>query len=65
MSKIEEDIVAPDNLFTRMPRKFTRHTSHVKLAEDISLVGQSIYPNGGKTPYKGNQEMSDKSRNGL
>jgi hypothetical protein len=36
-----------------------------KLEEDISPTGQSITPNGGKTLYIGNQEMSDKSRNGL
>jgi hypothetical protein len=39
--------------------------SHVKQEEDISTTGQSITPNGGKTPYIGNQEMSDKSRNRL
>jgi len=39
--------------------------SHVKLEEDISMTGQYITPNGAKTPYIGNQEMSDKSRNEL
>jgi len=39
--------------------------SHVKLEEDISPTGQIVSPNGGKTPYIGNQEMSDKSRNRL
>jgi len=37
--------------------------SHVKQEEDISPTGQIVSPNGGKTPYKGNQEMSDESRN--
>ena len=39
--------------------------SHVKLEEDISPTGQIVPPNGGKTPYIGNQEMSDELRNGL
>jgi hypothetical protein len=39
--------------------------SHVNHEEDISPGGQSITPNGGKTLNIGNQEMSDKSRNGL
>jgi hypothetical protein len=40
--------------------------SHVtKVEEDISLVGQIVSPNGGKTPYIGNQEMSDELINGL
>jgi hypothetical protein len=34
-----------------------------KLEEDISSTGQIVFPNGGKTLYIGNQEMSDKSRN--
>jgi hypothetical protein len=38
--------------------------SHVKQEEALLLAGQSITPNGGKTPYIGNQEMSDESRNG-
>jgi len=37
--------------------------SHVKLEEDISPAGQIVSPNGAKTPYIGNQEMSDESRN--
>jgi hypothetical protein len=36
-----------------------------KTEEDISPTGQSITPNGAKTLYIGNQEMSDESRNGL
>jgi len=39
--------------------------SHVKLAEDISVAGQSIPPMAGKPLYIGNQEMSDKLRNEL
>ena len=39
--------------------------SQGKPEEDISCAGQSITPNRGKTPYKGNQEMSDESRNEL
>ena len=39
--------------------------SHVKQEEDISAAGQIVSPNGGKTLYIGNQEMSDKLRNGL
>jgi NADH:ubiquinone oxidoreductase subunit K len=41
-------------------------TGH-NLEEDIVRRphGQSISPNGGKTLYIGNREMSDKSRNGL
>jgi hypothetical protein len=39
--------------------------SHVKQEEDISPTGQIVYPNGGKTPYIGNREMSDKLRNGF
>jgi hypothetical protein len=39
--------------------------SHVKLEEDISSAGQSVSPNAAKTLYIGNQEMSDKSRNGF
>jgi hypothetical protein len=37
--------------------------SHVKLADALCRAGQIVYPNGGKTPYIGNQEMSDKLRN--
>jgi hypothetical protein len=36
-----------------------------KLEEDIYPAGQIVSPNGGKTPYIGNQEMSDESRNGF
>ena len=32
---------------------------------NLSCAGQSITPNRGKTPYIGNQEMSDKLRNRL
>ena len=32
---------------------------------NLSCAGQSITPNRGKTPYIGNQEMSDKSINEL
>ena len=41
-------------------------TGH-NLEEDIvrRSHGQSISPNGAKTLYIGNREMSDKSRNGL
>ncbi|NBV78169.1 hypothetical protein EBR66_08470 [bacterium] len=40
--------------------------SHVtKVEEDISPTGQIVSPNGEKTPYIGNQEMSDESRNRL
>jgi hypothetical protein len=39
--------------------------SHVKQEEDISPAGKSITPNGAKTLYIGNQEMSDESINGL
>ena len=39
--------------------------SQGNMEEDISCAGQSITPNRGKTPYKGNQEMSDESRNEL
>jgi hypothetical protein len=43
-----------------------KHTvSHVKLEEDISLVGQIVSPNGGKTLETRNQEMSDELRNGF
>jgi hypothetical protein len=37
--------------------------SQGKPEEALLLAGQSITPNGGKTIYIGNQEMSDKSRN--
>jgi hypothetical protein len=36
-----------------------------KLEEESSPTGQIVYPNGAKTLYKGNREMSDKSRNRL
>ena len=39
--------------------------SQGKVEEDISYAGQIVCPNGGKTPYIGNQEMSDESRNGF
>jgi hypothetical protein len=39
--------------------------SHVKQEEALLLTGQIVFPNGAKTPYIGNQEMSDESRNGL
>jgi hypothetical protein len=40
--------------------------SHVtKVEEDIYPAGQIVSPNGGKTPYIGNREMSDKLRNGF
>jgi hypothetical protein len=46
------------------PQKHT--VSHVtKVEEDIYPAGQIVSPNGGKTPYIGNQEMSDESRNGF
>ena len=38
---------------------------HVKLEEDIFSERTNSFPDGGKTLYIGNQEMSDKSRNEL
>jgi hypothetical protein len=35
------------------------------MEEDICWAGQIVSPNGGKTLYIGNQEMSDKLRNEL
>jgi hypothetical protein len=42
-----------------------RLESHVKQEEDILSTGQIVSPNGAKTPYIGNREMSDESRNRL
>ena len=46
-------------------RSYSVTVSHVKQEEDISPGGQIVFPNGAKTLYIGNQEMSDESRNGL